>query len=40
MEEVLALPAGEDTSHAGLAWHEGKASVYLAKVRFPETGKP
>ena len=48
MTEVLELPSGGDTSYAGLVvhegllWvsyyssHEGKASIYLAKVRFPE----
>lgn len=44
-EEALSLPSGGDTSYAGLAWHEGmlwvsyysshegKTSIYLAKVR-------
>lgn len=48
MTEVLTLPSGGDTSYAGLAlhegllWvsyyssHEGKTSIYLAKVRIPE----
>jgi hypothetical protein len=45
MEEALALPSGGDTSYAGLVWHdgllwvsyysshEGRTSIYLAKVR-------
>ena len=44
--ECLKLPSGGDTSYAGLVWHEqflwisyyssheGKTSIYLAKVRF------
>ncbi len=44
--EFLKLPSGGDTSYAGLVWHdgllwisyysshEGKTSIYLAKVRF------
>jgi len=48
MTEVLTLPSGGDTSYAGLVlhegllWvsyyssHEGKTSIYLAKVRIPE----
>lgn len=48
MTEVLKLPSGGDTSYAGLVWHEGqlwisyysshegKASIYLAKVKIPE----
>jgi hypothetical protein len=47
LREFLALPSGGDTSYAGLVWHEellwvsyyssheGKTSIYLAKVRFP-----
>lgn len=47
LTEALRLPSGGDTSYAGLAWHdgllwisyysshEGKASIYLAKVRIP-----
>ena len=47
LTEFLKLPSGGDTSYAGLAWHEGllwvsyysshegKACVYLAKVRIP-----
>ncbi len=46
-EPVLTLPSGGDTSYAGLVWHdgllwisyysshEGKTSIYLAKVRVP-----
>ena len=46
LTELLALPSGGDTSYAGLVWHdrllwvsyyashEGKTSVYLAKLRF------
>ncbi|MEO6808803.1 MAG: sialidase family protein [Isosphaeraceae bacterium] len=46
-EPVLTLPSGGDTSYAGLAWHdgllwisyysshEGKTSIYLAKVKVP-----
>lgn len=45
LEPVLTLPSGGDTSYAGLAWngdelwisyyssHEGKSSIYLAKVK-------
>lgn len=44
--ELLTLPSGADTSYPGLVWqdgtlwvsyysgHEGKTSIYLAKVRF------
>ena len=47
LTEVLRLPSGGDTSYAGMVWqeealwvsyyssHEGKASIYLAKVRIP-----
>ena len=47
LKEFLALPSGGDTSYAGLVlhdgilWisyyssHEGKTSIYLAKVRLP-----
>jgi hypothetical protein len=47
LSEALRLPSGGDTSYAGLVWHdkmlwvsyysshEGKTSVYLAKVRIP-----
>jgi hypothetical protein len=47
LRECLTLPSGGDTSYAGLVWyeellwvsyyssHEGKTSIYLAKVRFP-----
>lgn len=46
VEELLKLPSGGDTSYAGLVWrddllwisyyasHEGKAAIYLARVRF------
>ncbi|HSA28538.1 MAG TPA: sialidase family protein [Phycisphaerae bacterium] len=49
MTECLSLPSGGDTSYPGLVWrddilwvsyyssHEGKASIYLAKVAFPQT---
>jgi hypothetical protein len=45
---LVTLPSGGDTSYAGLAWrdgllwvsyyssHEGKTSIYLAKVKLPE----
>jgi hypothetical protein len=45
LTEVLTLPSGGDTSYAGLVWHdgllwvsyysshEGKSSIYLAKLR-------
>ncbi len=48
LTETLKLPSGGDTSYAGLVWHEdllwisyyasheGKTSIYLAKVRFPD----
>jgi len=44
---ILALPSGGDTSYPGMVWHddmlwisyysshEGRTSIYLAKVRFP-----
>ncbi len=47
-EPVLTLPSGGDTSYPGFAWHdgllwmsyysshEGKTSIYLAKIRLPE----
>lgn len=47
LEEFLALPSGGDTSYPGLVWHErmlwvsyyssheGKTSIYLAKVQLP-----
>lgn len=47
LEEFLTFPSGGDTSYPGLVWngdmlwvsyyssHEGKPSIYLAKVRFP-----
>jgi len=46
-EPVLTLPSGGDTSYAGMVWHdgllwmsyysshEGKARIYLAKIRLP-----
>lgn len=46
LSECLKLPSGGDTSYAGLVWHEGllwvsyyashegKTSIYLAKVKF------
>src|SRR5262245_32039427 len=48
LTEFLKLPSGGDCSYAGLAWregllwvsyyssHEGKTSIYLAKIRLPE----
>ena len=47
LTEVLKLPSGGDTSYAGMVWHEGllwisyysshegKTSIYLAKVKIP-----
>ena len=47
LHEMLALPSGGDTSYPGLVWrdgllwvsyyssHQGKTSIYLAKVRIP-----
>jgi len=47
LKEALRLPSGGDTSYAGLVWHddllwvsyyashEGKTSIYLAKVKVP-----
>lgn len=47
-EPVLTLPSGGDNSYPGLVWHEGllwmsyysshegKTSIYLAKIRLPE----
>ncbi len=52
LEEFLALPSGGDNSypglvfHQGLLWvsyyssHEGKAAIYLAKVRLPKPQEP
>lgn len=49
LTECLALPSGGDTSYPGLVWHdgllwvsyysshEGKTSIYLAKVKLPAT---
>jgi len=51
LTEFLTLPSGGDTSYAGLVlhdgllWvsyyssHEGKTSIYLAKVQIPERGE-
>jgi hypothetical protein len=50
LSEFLELPSGGDTSYAGLVWddgllwvsyyssHEGKAAIYLAKVRIADKG--
>jgi dipeptidyl aminopeptidase/acylaminoacyl peptidase len=50
-EPLLTLPSGGDTSYAGLVWHdgllwisyysshEGKTSIYLAKVKLPVDDK-
>ena len=50
LTEFLKLPSGGDTSYAGLVWedgllwvsyyssHEGKACIYLARVRIPAKG--
>ena len=47
-EPVLTLPSGGDTSYAGMVWHndllwvsyysshEGKTSIYLAKICFKD----
>jgi hypothetical protein len=47
-EPILVLPSGGDTSYPGLVWHggllwmsyysshEGKTSIYLARIRLPE----
>lgn len=47
LTEILKLPSGGDSSYAGLVWHEnllwvsyyssheGKTSIYLAKVKLP-----
>jgi len=51
LTEFLKLPSSGDSSYAGLVWHvgflwvsyysshEGKTSIYLAKVRLPRDGK-
>ncbi|HJN10519.1 MAG TPA: sialidase family protein [Pirellulaceae bacterium] len=51
LTEALKLPSGGDTSYAGLVWHdgllwisyysshEGKTSIYLARVSVPSTSK-
>ena len=48
LTEFLTLPSGGDSSYPGLVWHEGllwvsyysshegKTSIYLAKVRLPD----
>jgi hypothetical protein len=48
LTELLRLPSGGDTSYAGLAWHEGRlwisyysshegrTSIYLARVNLPD----
>lgn len=48
LEPVLTLPSGGDTSYAGMVWHdevlwvsyysshEGKSSIYLAKIALPD----
>ncbi len=50
LTEFLKLPSGGDTSYAGLVFHEdllwvsyysshdGKTSIYLAKVKLPKAG--
>jgi hypothetical protein len=50
--EFLKLPSGGDTSYPGLVWHEnllwisyyssheGKTSIYLAKVKLPAMNQP
>jgi hypothetical protein len=47
LEPVLTLPSGGDTSYPGFVWHddilwmsyyashEGKTSIYIAKIRLP-----
>ncbi|MEC8782878.1 MAG: hypothetical protein VXY07_08610, partial [Planctomycetota bacterium] len=47
MKPVLRLPSGGDTSYPGMVWHdnllwvsyysshEGRTSIYLAKIEFP-----
>lgn len=51
LTEYLPLPSGGDTSYAGMVWHEGllwvsyysshegKTSIYLAKVKVPAKGE-
>ncbi len=51
LEEIVKFPSGGDTSYPGLVWHdgllwvsyysshEGKTSIYLAKVRLPGVEK-
>ncbi len=50
-EPVLTLPSGGDCSYPGMVWHdgllwmsyysshEGKTSIYLAKIRLPESDR-
>jgi len=50
LEEIVKLPSGGDTSYPGLVWHdgllwvsyysshEGKTSIYLARVKLPGAG--
>ncbi len=52
LTEFLTLPSGGDTSYPGLVWHdgilwvsyysshEGKTSIYLAKVKIPPADRP
>ncbi len=52
LTEFLKLPSGGDTSYPGLVWnkdllwvsyyssHEGKTSIYLAKVKLPKARTP
>jgi hypothetical protein len=49
-EPALQLPSGGDTSYPGMVWHEGilwmsyysshegKTSIYLARIRLPGDG--
>ena len=52
LQPILRLPSGGDTSYPGMVWHdnvlwvsyysshEGRTSIYLAKVRFPSISEP
>ncbi len=52
LETILTLPSGGDTSYPGLVWHdgllwvsyyashEGKTSIFLAKVKLPVLRTP
>ena len=52
LTEFLTLPSGGDTSYPGLVWHddqlwvsyysshEGKTSIYLARVKLPPAETP